>query len=83
MLIKLWVKAQSPEQQLVALEQAKVGLKEKELKMEEAKLSVDASLECSKTTIEEAKLMKDAGVAGQSAMLRKEKADLIDKVKKL
>ena len=68
--------AQSPEQQLVALKQAEVGLKEKELKMEEAKLSVESSLDAQKLQLEEAKLMKDAGVAGQSAMLRKEKADL-------
>ena len=44
--------------------------------MEEAKLSVESSLDAQKLQLEEAKLMKDAGVAGQSAMLRKEKADL-------
>jgi hypothetical protein len=68
--------AQSPEQQLVALKQAEVGLKEKELKMEEAKLNVESSLDAQKLQLEEAKLMKDAGVAGQSAMMKKEKADL-------
>jgi len=68
--------AQSPEQQLVALKQAEVGLKEKELKMEEAKLNVESSLDAQKLQLEEAKLMKDAGVAGQNAMLKKEKSDL-------
>ena len=51
--------------------------------MEEAKLSVESSLDAQKLQLEEAKLMKDAGVIGQSAMLRKEKADLDNKVKKL
>ena len=68
--------AQSPEQQLVALKQAEVGLKEKELQMEQAKLSVESTLDAQKLQLEEAKLMKDAGVAGQSAVMRKEKADL-------
>ena len=68
--------AQSPEQQLVALKQAEVGLKEKELQMEEAKLNVESSLDAQKLQLEEAKLMKDAGVAGQNAMMKKEKGDL-------
>jgi len=68
--------AQSPEQQLIALKQAEVGLKEKELKMEEAKLNVESSLDAQKLQLEEAKLMKDAGVAGQNAMMKKEKGDL-------
>ena len=68
--------AQSPEQQLIALKQAEVGLKEKELKMEEAKLNVESTLDAQKLQLEEAKLMKDAGVAGQTATLRKEKSDL-------
>ncbi len=68
--------AQSPEQQLVALKQAEVQLKEKELQMEQAKLSVESTLDAQKLQLEEAKLMKDAGVAGQSAVMRKEKADL-------
>ncbi len=68
--------AQSPEQQLVALKQAEVGLKEKELKMEEAKLNVESTLDAQKLQLEEAKLMKDAGVAGQTAIMKKEKSDL-------
>jgi len=68
--------AQSPEQQLVALKQAEVGLKEKELKMEEAKLNVESTLDAQKLQLEEAKLMKDAGVAGQTAIMKKEKGDL-------
>ena len=68
--------AQSPEQQLVALKQAEVELEKEKLKMEAAKNSVQSSLDAQKLELEEAKLMKDAGVAGQSALLRKEKADL-------
>ena len=68
--------AQSPEQQLIALKQAEVGLKEKELQMEEAKLNVESTLDAQKLQLEEAKLMKDAGVAGQNAMMKKEKGDL-------
>tara|TARA_Y100001970_G_scaffold286384_1_gene408410 strand:- start:4697 stop:7252 length:2556 start_codon:yes stop_codon:yes gene_type:complete len=68
--------AQSPEQQLVSLKQAEVELEKEKLKMEAAKNSVQSSLDAQKLELEEAKLMKDAGVAGQSAVLRKEKADL-------
>ena len=68
--------AQSPEQQLVSLKQAEVELEKEKLKMEAAKNSVQSSLDAQKLELEEAKLMKDAGVAGQSAILRKEKADL-------
>jgi len=44
--------------------------------MEEAKLNVESSLDAQKLQLEEAKLMKDAGVAGQNAMMKKEKGDL-------
>ena len=44
--------------------------------MEEAKLNVESTLDAQKLQLEEAKLMKDAGVAGQNAMLKKEKSDL-------
>jgi hypothetical protein len=73
--------AQSPEQQLVALKQAEVELEKEKLKMEAAKNSVQSSLDAQKLELEEAKLMKDAGVAGQSALMKKEKSDL-DRVSK-
>jgi hypothetical protein len=44
--------------------------------MEEAKLNVESTLDAQKLQLEEAKLMKDAGVAGQTAMMKKEKGDL-------
>ena len=44
--------------------------------MEEAKLNVESTLDAQKLQLEEAKLMKDAGVAGQNAMMKKEKGDL-------
>ena len=44
--------------------------------LEEAKLNVESTLDAQKLQLEEAKLMKDAGVAGQNAMMKKEKGDL-------
>ena len=46
--------------------------------MEEAKLSVESSLDAQKLQLEEAKLMKDAGVAGQNAMMKKESNKYLD-----
>jgi hypothetical protein len=68
--------AQSPEQQMVALEQAKVELEKEKLKMSSAKNSADAALESQKLELEEMKLLKDSAVAGQSATMKKQKGDL-------
>ena len=48
--------AQSPEQQMVALEQAKVELEKEKLKMSSAKNSADAALESQKLELEKIKL---------------------------
>ena len=68
--------AQSPEQQMVSLEQAKVELEKEKLKMSSAKNSADAALESQKLELEEMKLLKDSAVSGQSAMMKKQKGDL-------
>jgi chaperonin GroES len=68
--------AQSPEQQMVALEQAKVELEKQKLQQEAAKYSADSALDAQKLELEEAKLMVAAGKSGQDAILKKEKADL-------
>ena len=68
--------AQSPEQQMVSLEQAKVELEKEKLKMSSAKNSADAALESQKLELEEMKLLKDSAVDGQNAMMKKQKADL-------
>ena len=68
--------AQSPEQQMVALEQAKVELEKEKLKMSSAKNSAEAALESQKLEIEEMKLLKDSAVAGQNAMMKKQKGDM-------
>ena len=68
--------AQSPEQQMVALEQTKVELEKEKLKMDSAKNSADAALESQKLELEEMKLLKDSAVEGQTATMKKQKADL-------
>ena len=68
--------AQSPEQQMVSLEQAKVELEKEKLKMDSAKNSADAALESQKLELEEMKLLKDSAVSGQNAMMKKQKGDL-------
>ena len=68
--------AQSPEQQMVALEQAKVELEKEKLKMSSAKNSADAALESQKLELEEMKLLKDSAVEGQTATMKKQKGDL-------
>ena len=68
--------AQSPEQQMVSLEQAKVELEKEKLKMDSAKNSANAALESQKLELEEMRLLKDSAVAGQSAMMKKQKGDL-------
>ena len=68
--------AQSPEQQMVALETAKVELEKQKLQSTMAKYSADSALDAQKLELEEAKLMVAAGKSGQDAILKKEKADL-------
>jgi hypothetical protein len=68
--------AQSPEQQMVQLETAKVDLEKQKLQATMAKYSAESALEAQKLELEEAKLMMEAGKAGQSAILKKEKGDL-------
>ena len=67
---------QSPEQQMVALEQAKVELEKQKLQQTAAKYSADSALDAQKLELEEAKLMVESGKAGQDSILKKEKADL-------
>ncbi len=68
--------AQSPEQQMVALEQAKVELEKQKLQATMAKYSADSALDAQRLELEEAELMVQAGKTGQDAILKKEKADL-------
>ena len=68
--------AESPEQQMVALETAKVELEKQKLQATMAKYSAESALDAQKLEIEEAKLMVSAGEAGQSAIMKKEKGDL-------
>ena len=68
--------AQSPEQQMVALEQAKVELEKQKLQATMAKHSADSALDAQRLELEEAELMVQAGKTGQDAMMKKEKADL-------
>ena len=68
--------AQSPEQQMVALETAKVELEKQKLQSTMAKFSADSALDAQKLELEEAKLMVAAGKSGQDAILKKEKSDL-------
>jgi len=68
--------AQSPEQQMVALETAKVELEKQKLQATSAKYSADSALDAQKLELDEAKLMIEAGKSGQDAILKKEKADL-------
>ena len=68
--------AESPEQQMVALETAKVELEKQKLQATMAKHSADSALDAQKLELEEAKLMVDAGKEGQSAIMKKEKGDL-------
>jgi hypothetical protein len=68
--------AQSPEQQMVALETAKVELEKQKLQSTVAKYSADSALDLQKLELEEAKLMVEAGKSGQDAIMKKEKGDL-------
>jgi len=68
--------AQSPEQQMVQLETAKVELEKQKLQATMAKYSAESALDAQKLELEEAELMMEAGKTGQDAMMKKEKADL-------
>ena len=68
--------AQSPEQQMVALETAKVELEKQKLQATSAKYSADSALDAQKLELEEAKLLVESGKAGQDAIMKKEKGDL-------
>ena len=68
--------AQSPEQQMVALEQARVELEKQKLQATSAKYSADSALDAQKLELDEAKLMMEAGKSGQDVIMKKEKGDL-------
>ena len=68
--------AQSPEQQMVALEQAKVELEKQKLQQTAAKNSAESALDAQKLELEEAKLLVQSGKAGQDAIMKKQKSDL-------
>ena len=68
--------AQSPEQQLVALEQKKVELEQQKLQMDAANSTAEAALDAQKLKLEQLKLMQEAAAEGQSAVLKKEKSEL-------
>jgi hypothetical protein len=68
--------AQSPEQQMVALETAKVELEKQKLQQTAAKNTAESAIDSQKLELEEAKLLMEASKSGQSAILKKEKGDL-------
>ena len=72
---------QSPEQQLVVLEQKKVELQQQKLQLDAASNTAEAALDAQKLKLEQVKLMKDAAAEGQSALMKKEKSEL-DRVSK-
>jgi len=68
--------AQSPEQQLVAIEAQKLQLEQEKLQMTAAKNAADAALDAQKLELEQAQLTIDSFVQGQTTELKKEKADM-------
>ena len=68
--------AQSPEQQLVALEQKKVEMQQQKLQMDAASNTAETALDVQKLKLEQLKLMQEAAAEGQSALLKKEKSEL-------
>jgi len=72
---------QSPEQQLVALEQKKVELQQQKLQLDAASNTAEAALDAQKLKLEQVKLLKEAAAEGQSALMKKEKSEL-DRVSK-
>lgn len=67
---------QSPEQQLVVLEQKKVELQQQKLQMDTAANTAEAALDAQKLKLEQIRLMKEAAAEGQSALMKKEKGEL-------
>ena len=67
---------QSPEQQLVVLEQKKVELQQQKLQLDAANNSAEAALDAQKLKLEQIRLMKEAAAEGQSALMKKEKGEL-------
>jgi hypothetical protein len=72
---------QSPEQQLVTLEQKKVELQQQKLQLDAASNTAEAALDAQKLKLEQVKLLKEAAAEGQSALMKKEKSEL-DRVSK-
>ena len=68
--------AQSPEQQLVAIEAQKLQLEQEKLQITAAKNAADAALDAQKLELEQAQLTIDAHVQGQTTELKKEKNDM-------
>jgi len=68
--------AESPEQQMVQLETAKVELEKQKLQATVAKYSADSALDAQKLELDEAELMMEAGKSGQDAIMKKQKSDL-------
>ena len=68
--------AQSPEQQLVAIEAQKLKLEQDKLQITAAKNAADAALDAQKLELEQAQLTIDAHVQGQTTELKKEKNDM-------
>jgi len=68
--------AQSPEQQLVAIEAQKLKLEQEKLQITAAKNAADAALDAQKLELEQAQLTIDAHVQGQTTGLKKEKNDM-------
>jgi len=66
---------QSPEQQMVALEQAKVELEKQKMQMDLAVNSAEAALENKKLDLEENKQMLEATKAGVTTAMKDEKAE--------
>lgn len=66
---------QSPEQQMVALEQAKVELEKQKMQMDLAVSNAEAALENKKLDLEENKQMLEATKAGVTTAMKDEKAE--------
>ena len=68
--------AQSPEQQLVAIEAQILKVEQEKLQITAAKNAADAALDAQKLELEQAQLTIDAHVQGQTTELKKEKNDM-------
>ena len=67
--------AQSPEQQMVSLEQAKVELEKQKMQMDLAVNNAEVALENKKLDLEENKQMMEATKAGITTAMKDEKAE--------